>query len=146
MSVLKFLPEPSALLEQVRALPAAKPLLERLPDRSRVYLVGGAVRDLLLGGTPFDLDLVVEGDAAVFAKSLGGKLKVHDRFGTSTVVLDGSAYDIARARRETYARPGALPDVEPAPLADAPRPPSGPARHRARRAASRWRTDRARMA
>jgi tRNA nucleotidyltransferase (CCA-adding enzyme) len=83
-----------------------------------VYLVGGAIRDVLLGGSPFDLDLVVEDDAAALAGSLGGGLRVHDRFGTSTVVLDGFAYDIARSRRETYARPGALPDVEPAPLAE----------------------------
>ena len=50
--------------------------------------------------------------------SLGGELQVHDRFGTSTVRLDGFTYDIARTRRETYAQPGALPDVEPAPLAE----------------------------
>ena len=50
-----------------------------------MYLVGGAVRDLLLGGAPIDLDLAVEGDAASFAASLGGDLRVHDRFGTSTV-------------------------------------------------------------
>jgi tRNA nucleotidyltransferase (CCA-adding enzyme) len=93
-------------------------LLPRLNDRIAVHLVGGAVRDVLLGGAPVDLDLVVEGDAAAFAASLGGRLKVHDRFGTSTVVLDGRSYDIARSRRETYARPGALPDVEPAPLAE----------------------------
>ncbi len=113
MSMVKFLPE------RIHALPAAQPLLARLPDGGPpVYLVGGAVRDVLLGGTPFDLDLAVEGDAAAFAASLGGRLKVYDRFGTSTVVLDGFAYDIARSRRETYARPGALPDVEPAPLAE----------------------------
>src|SRR5512142_1075072 len=100
MSMLKFSPEQA--LARIGALPAARPILERLPDRPRVHLVGGAVRDLLLGGTPFDLDLVVEGDAAAFAASLGGTLKLHDRFGTSTVVLDGFAYDIARARRETY--------------------------------------------
>jgi tRNA nucleotidyltransferase (CCA-adding enzyme) len=112
----EFLPEQA--LARVRALPAAQPLLARLPDRPRVHLVGGAVRDVLLGGTPFDLDLAVEGDAAAFAASLGGQLKLHDRFGTSTVVLDGFVYDIARSRRETYAQPGALPDVEPAPLAE----------------------------
>ena len=80
--------------------------------------MGGVVRDLLLGGAPIDLDLVVEEDAEGFARSLGGSLTGHDRFGTATVVLDGFVYDIARARRETYAHPGALPDVEPAPLSE----------------------------
>jgi tRNA nucleotidyltransferase (CCA-adding enzyme) len=117
MTMSEFLPEPA--LARIRALPAAQPLLARLRDGGPpVHLVGGAVRDVLLGGTPFDLDLVVEGDAASFAASLGGRLRVHDRFGTSTVALDGFAYDIVRSRRETYARPGALPDVEPAPLAE----------------------------
>lgn len=116
MSMLKLPTEPGDLIDRVRALPSAGPLLARLDDRPHVYLVGGAVRDLLLGGTPFDLDLAVEGDAAALADSLGGELTVHDRFGTSTVRLDGFAYDIARARRESYAHPGALPDVEPAPL------------------------------
>jgi tRNA nucleotidyltransferase (CCA-adding enzyme) len=117
MTMLEFLPEqPWA---RIKALPAARPLLARLPDRGPpVYLVGGAVRDVLLGGSPTDLDLVIDGDAAAFAASLGGTLKVHDRFGTSTVILDGHTYDIARSRRETYARPGALPDVEPAALVE----------------------------
>jgi tRNA nucleotidyltransferase (CCA-adding enzyme) len=118
MTMSEFLPNRAELLERVRGLPAAQPLLARLGDRPGVYLVGGSVRDLLLGRATFDLDLVVEGDAAALAGSLGGELTVHDRFGTSTVRLDGHAYDIARARRETYARPGALPDVEPAPLAE----------------------------
>jgi len=107
---------PDELLDRVQALPAARPLLARLENPAGIYLVGGAVRDVLLGGRPFDLDLVVEGDAAAAAASLGGELTVHDRFGTSTVRLDGFTYDIARARRETYAHPGALPDVTPAPL------------------------------
>jgi tRNA nucleotidyltransferase (CCA-adding enzyme) len=66
---------------------------------------------------PYDLDLVVEGDAAGVARQLG-EPRVHDRFGTSTVTADGFVYDIARARSETYERPGALPDVAPASLAD----------------------------
>jgi tRNA nucleotidyltransferase (CCA-adding enzyme) len=111
-----FLPKRGELLERVRAIPAAASLLARTGGVAGVYLVGGAVRDLLRGGTPLDLDLVVEGDAAQFAASLGGELKVHDRFGTSTVNAAGFTYDIARARRETYAHPGALPEVEPAPL------------------------------
>jgi tRNA nucleotidyltransferase (CCA-adding enzyme) len=113
MTMSEFLPK---LLEQAIALPAARPLIFRLPHAPKVYLVGGAVRDLLLGGAPIDLDLAVEGDAVALASSLGGEIQVHDRFGTSTVILDGFSYDIARTRRETYAEPGALPDVEPAPL------------------------------
>jgi tRNA nucleotidyltransferase (CCA-adding enzyme) len=108
-------PAPSELLERLRALAAAAPLLEQLGDADGVYVVGGAVRDLLLGGEPHELDLVVEGDAAALARRLG-PAKVHDRFGTSTVTRDGLTYDFAQARTESYARPGALPDVEPATL------------------------------
>jgi tRNA nucleotidyltransferase (CCA-adding enzyme) len=111
-------PPPAELLARLEALPAAGPLLERLGDDPHVYVVGGAVRDLLLGRAPSELDLVVDGDALAVAERLGGRLVVHDRFGTSTVLLDGHRYDIARSRRETYARPGALPDVAPAPLSE----------------------------
>lgn len=104
------------LLDRLRALPAARPLLERLGGVPGVYLVGGAVRDLLLGGRPVDLDLVVEGDPASVAERLGGSIATHDRFGTSRARADGFTYDIARARTETYSRPGALPDVSPAGL------------------------------
>lgn len=104
------------LFDQVRALPAAKALLARLGEPEGVYLVGGAVRDLLLGGEPVDLDLVVESDPAEIGARLGGAVRLHDRFGTSTVKVDGFTYDIARARRETYPRPGALPEVAPATL------------------------------
>jgi tRNA nucleotidyltransferase (CCA-adding enzyme) len=111
------LPAPAQLIAQVRSLRAARPLLGRLPDVPPVYLVGGAVRDLLLGTEPRELDLVVEGDAGALARKLG-PATVHDRFGTSTVRLDGYTYDLAGARTETYARPGALPDVTPASLAE----------------------------
>ncbi len=107
------IPPPSRLIERVKALPAAGPLLGALADVEGVYLVGGAVRDLLLGRRPHELDLVVDGDAAALAGRLG-RARIHDRFGTSTVKLDGYTYDFARARTETYAHPGALPDVAPA--------------------------------
>ena len=109
-------PPPTELLERVRSLPAAPAVLDHLNGGVPVHLVGGAVRDLLLGGRPLDLDLVVEGDPAPIAAALGGDVRVHDRFGTSTVSLDGFTYDLARSRRETYAHPGALPEVSPAPL------------------------------
>lgn len=82
------------------------------------YLVGGAVRDMLLGRPPRELDVVVEGDAASLATALGATPVEHRRFGTALVELsDGARIDVAGARRERYAAPGALPEVEPAPLA-----------------------------
>jgi tRNA nucleotidyltransferase (CCA-adding enzyme) len=79
-----------------------------------VYLVGGAVRDLLLGRGRADIDLVVEGDAAALASRLGAGVVSHERFATAKVNLDGHEIDIATARTESYPHPGALPVVEPA--------------------------------
>jgi tRNA nucleotidyltransferase (CCA-adding enzyme) len=112
------IPSPAELLRAIVELPAGGPLLEQLRGLAGVYLVGGAVRDLLMGGAPPDLDLVVEGDVVQVAKRIGGSVVVHDRFGTSTVQVDGHTYDLARARRERYDHPGALPEVEPAPLSE----------------------------
>ena len=111
-------PPPTQMLAAVRSLPAAPAVVDHLTDAVPVYLVGPVGRDLLLGGRPLDLDLIVEGDPAPVAASLGGEVRTHDRFGTSTVSLNGFAYDFARSRRETYAHPGALPDVSPAPLSE----------------------------
>jgi tRNA nucleotidyltransferase (CCA-adding enzyme) len=79
-----------------------------------VYLVGGAVRDLLLGRSRADLDLVVEGDAAALASRLGADAVSHERFATAKVSLDDHQIDIASARTESYPQPGSLPMVEPA--------------------------------
>ena len=78
------------------------------------YLVGGAVRDLLLGRRTVDLDLVVEGDALALARRGGARVRGHDRFRTATVELGGLRADLASARREDYGHPGALPTVSPA--------------------------------
>jgi tRNA nucleotidyltransferase (CCA-adding enzyme) len=83
-----------------------------------VYLVGGAVRDLLLGREPVNLDLAVEGDAGTVGRRLGGQIATHERFATATVHTDGLELDLATTRTETYAEPGALPEVRPAPLVE----------------------------
>ena len=102
------------------ALARLLPALEGLPVP--VYLVGGAVRDMLRGTRSGDLDLAVDGDAAAVAAELAGRLGgtaiTHERFGTATVRAEELTADLATARREVYERPGALPTVEPAPLAE----------------------------
>jgi tRNA nucleotidyltransferase (CCA-adding enzyme) len=98
------------------ALRSAHPELDGVREAATapVYLVGGSVRDLLLGRGRSDIDLVVEGDAAALAAALGAEVVAHERFATAKVGLDGHEVDIAAARAETYPRPGALPEVEPA--------------------------------
>jgi tRNA nucleotidyltransferase (CCA-adding enzyme) len=88
----------------------------------RVYLVGGVVRDLFLGYPNFDLDLVVEGDAVKLAQQVAetsqAKLLAHHRFGTAKLRYENFTLDLATARKETYAKPGALPAVTPGTLKD----------------------------
>lgn len=111
--------DPEVLLERFRRLPAAAPLHERLASSPiDVYLVGGAVRDLMLGVQPRELDLLIESELEPFLAQLGAVSTLHDRFGTATFELDGFRYDVARTRRETYSRPGALPTVTAASLDD----------------------------
>ena len=83
------------------------------------YLVGGAVRDLLLHEPGFDVDLAVEGDGIAFAAELATRLKghvrPHEKFGTAVVVAgdaDRLRVDVASTRAESYEYPGALPKVE----------------------------------
>jgi tRNA nucleotidyltransferase (CCA-adding enzyme) len=110
------IPDRRELAARIAALPAGAPLVRALKDLDAVYVVGGAVRDLLLGGAPTELDLVVEGEIEPVTARLGGRLRSCERFGTATVAVDGFCYDVARARRERYPHPGALPEVEPASL------------------------------
>jgi tRNA nucleotidyltransferase (CCA-adding enzyme) len=98
---------------RVEEWPEVYPELEVVREAARqpVYLVGGAVRDLLLGRGRADIDVVVEGDASALAARLGAEPREHERFATAKVELEGHEVDIASARSETYPRPGALPDV-----------------------------------
>lgn len=91
-----------------------------------LYLVGGPVRDLLLGRPITDLDLVVVGDAwplaEAFAAATGGRLTRHAQFRTAVVELavdnESFAIDFVTARRESYARPAALPTITPSTISD----------------------------
>ncbi len=108
--------EPGAVVARLPALPGGSQLLAATAQTVLpTYLVGGSVRDITLGREPRELDVAVDGDPASLLAALGGTATLHDRFGTAVVRLDGgAAIDVARARSETYAAPGALPDVAPA--------------------------------
>ena len=107
--------DPSRIAERLARLPGIEALRSALAGE-RAYLVGGAVRDLLLGGEHPDLDVAVEGDAPQLARRLGAEPVAHERFATATIDLDGVRVDLASTRTEHYERPGALPEVEPASL------------------------------
>jgi tRNA nucleotidyltransferase (CCA-adding enzyme) len=112
-----------SLREAVRRLPGIERLLPALEGLPPAYLVGGTVRDLLLGLPPaHHLDLAVEGDARSVARALsdrlGGEAREYERFGTAVVDVDGFEYDMATTRQESYDEPGALPRVEAATLSE----------------------------
>jgi tRNA nucleotidyltransferase (CCA-adding enzyme) len=107
------------------------PLLDLLTEASELaqamgyplYVVGGFVRDLLLGEPTLDMDLVVEGDAITLARRVarrvGARTRSHKRFGTAKIILEGReaefgvpSLDFATARMEFYAYSAALPEVE----------------------------------
>jgi tRNA nucleotidyltransferase (CCA-adding enzyme) len=90
--------------------------------RQSLFLVGGVVRDLLLGRPNLDFDLVVEGDAPRLARQLakasGEKVLTHPRFGTAKFSRGDFSIDLVTARSETYPRAGALPEVKPGTIGD----------------------------
>lgn len=104
-----------------------------------LYLVGGSVRDLLLGRAVNDFDLIVEGDASKLAEAVlkkhGGRVVFHSRFGTATWTLDETTFkrlnvpafdavdlppflDFVSARSEIYTEPGALPTIKRSTIED----------------------------
>ena len=119
----------------LRALPAAlRPAVERVARAGDalglgVLLVGGPVRDLLLGRPLLDVDLLVEPRApgaggahpathlARAAAESDERIVAHVRFGTVSLLSARGSIDLAAARAERYAADGALPSVRPATLA-----------------------------
>lgn len=91
---------------------------------ARAWLVGGCVRDRLLGRAHPDYDVVVEDGrgrqvAERFAALTGSRPPVvFERFGTAQVQWDGHLVEFASARAESYAADSRKPDVTEASLAD----------------------------
>lgn len=111
---------PAALRAAIGALSGGPALIDAAEQAgaATTALVGGAVRDLLQGRTPVDLDVAVDGPLDPILAALPGEvIERHEAFGTARVALeDGTRIDLARTRSEDYPEPGALPVVSPAPL------------------------------
>jgi tRNA nucleotidyltransferase (CCA-adding enzyme) len=103
-----------ALLERIGALAASQ--------GARAYLVGGPVRDLILGVDNLDLDITVEGDAMALgrqlAHQLGSRIYSYKKYLTCTVKGRDFKIDFATARKESYEKPAAMPKVKPGTLRD----------------------------
>jgi len=124
-----------ALLERVLSSPTLS-MVRRISETANAmgcvpYLVAGLVRDLLLGSSVFDIDMVIEGDAIQLARrlatELGGHVRTHGQFGTAHWTLTDEVWsridgfrtgddvpygiDLVTARTEFYTHPTALPEV-----------------------------------
>ena len=109
--------------ELLRSLPGeSQELVEAIAQaalavQARVLIVGGPVRDLLLGRPIRDVDLLVESSADVVEKIArsavpdDARIVAHGRFGTLRVETADARLDLAAMRKEIYSRPGALPTV-----------------------------------
>jgi tRNA nucleotidyltransferase (CCA-adding enzyme) len=116
-----LVPDGERVLEALAALPGGPQLLRLAETREDIALIGGATRDLLIGRTPRELDVVLSAGAGEFAQELAGSIgaaealtvTVHERFGTASVEWQAGRIDVAERRAETYGSPGALPEVRP---------------------------------
>ena len=113
---LSDLPNPQRrALELVKEVSAEK--------ECRPYLVGGPVRDLLLGRQAIDIDLTLEEGSSTLARALAkrveGRVRSFPQFLTYKVTAaELPEIDIATARKERYRKPGALPSVAAGRLKD----------------------------
>ena len=119
--------EEASIAAELEALPHLQRVFEAVAVAAEhadgVYLVGGTVRDILLGEPSFDVDIAVEGDAVALARTLAealdGRVRPHEKFGTAVVVYgDGERVDVVTARTEFYDAPAALPTVEHATIGE----------------------------
>ncbi|AIS52414.1 tRNA nucleotidyltransferase/poly(A) polymerase [Thermoanaerobacter kivui] len=87
-----------------------------LEFKIKSYIVGGFIRDYLLGVKNFDIDVVVEGDGVEFANLLSryleGDIVIHEAFRTVTLTYKNISIDVISARKEYYDYPAVLPRIE----------------------------------
>jgi tRNA nucleotidyltransferase (CCA-adding enzyme) len=109
--------DPARLGELVESLPTIDQL-HQIAERVSAYLVGGVVRDLLLGRSVADLDVAIEGGPEALSDLPGFSSEREGLFLTGRLEQGDVKIDVAQTRAETYPRPGALPEVKPASITE----------------------------
>ena len=109
--------DPGRLGEQVESLPAIEQL-RQVAHRVPSYLVGGVVRDLLLGREVADLDVAIEDGVEALSELPGFSLEREGLFLTGRLEQGDVKVDVAQTRAESYPAPGALPEVRPASITE----------------------------
>ena len=108
-------------VEYQRVFGLCRDISSELDSVDGVYVVGGIVRDLILGRTPGDIDLSVTGDAKAFSAELASRIGAPSpdesqfltfKISSTEIFPDVSSIDVVTARSETYAESAALPEVE----------------------------------
>lgn len=89
----------------------------------KAYVIGGYVRDCILGRGSKDIDVVVEGSGTELAKRVGARIhsnvSVYARFGTAMVHNSkGEEIEFVGARKESYSADSRKPEVEQGTLRD----------------------------
>src|SRR5664279_2004993 len=91
---------------------------------ARCYVIGGFVRDKLIGRATKDMDIVCTGDGIVLAHEVAGYYKpkpivsFFKNFGTAQIKLDGMEIEFVGARKESYRAYSRKPEVAPGTLED----------------------------
>ena len=111
-----------------KSIPIEEPLLKQIgaiADRLglRAFVVGGYVRDLLLGKSVKDIDVVVTGNGVEFGQAVASELGrsnlvVYENFGTAMLQLEDVKLEFVGARKESYRKDSRKPIVEVGTLED----------------------------
>jgi len=120
--------EDSTLLEKVISNhPSLQQLLEIFDDihretGDRFFLVGGFIRDILLGVRSCDIDIAVEGSIDRVIQYVNDRIDseyvYYERFQTATLTLEDLKIDLITCRKESYDHDGALPNIVPGTFED----------------------------
>ena len=108
----------------LQKLPFIEAAAEIAGQRSeKAFVVGGYIRDLILGAGKQDIDILVVGDGTAFAEDLGRKLGVKDiivygNFGTANFKYGDYDLEFVGARKESYKPESRNPEVVPSTFED----------------------------